>query len=204
MARLPFPDFLREVIYEPEQGQAAQGHGPAMDYCDDINYELNDLDFELLDHWNVDTTGDRLAAVQPTTPQTDDSTIDVDQISHTLAKLWVDSPWRWIPNKHDNRFADAASLPLPLRDVANQHFQESQRQMQRVVQDKLDLSCRDRILSVVLATYQDNQMRTRVASSFPSVDMMDTLARKYTSDYNFFLGLALLFCRSPSSRFDVG
>lgn len=180
VSRLPFSNFLRDVIYEPEQGQAPRGQGlGVLDYCDDINYELNDFDFGMLDNWNGDGTGDRPTAPQSTTsPQTEKSAIDADQMGHTLAKIWLDSPWRWVPDKRDHRFVEAGNLPLPLRDIASQHFQESQQRVDRVVQDSLDLSNRDRILSIVLAMCQNNQMRSRVASSFPSVDMMDILTRK--------------------------
>lgn len=179
VARLPFSNFLRDVIYEPEQDQATQGQGlGVLDYCDNINYELNDFDFGMLDQWHTEGPGDRPPAPQSASPQTEHSAVDADQIGHTLAKIWLDSPWRWVPDKRDHRFVEAGNLPLPLRDIASQHFQESQQQINRVVQGTLNLSNRDRILSIVLAMCQNNQMRARVASSFPSVEMMDILTRK--------------------------
>lgn len=176
MTHVPFSDFLREVIYEPEQGQVAQGQGLAvLDYCDNISYELKDIDFGLLDNWHIDGMGERSTATPEEAPQPHNSATNPNQVGETLAKLWMESPWKWSPN-HDHRFEETNNLPLPSRDTAA--FRESHRQMDRVVPDKLDLSNRDRLLSIVLANCPTNQMRARVASYFPSVDVMDTLIRK--------------------------
>ena len=177
MAHVPFSDFLREVIYEPEQGQGTQGQGLAvLDYCDNISYELKDVDFGLLDNRHIDGMGERPATTEEETAQMDDAAPDPNQISATLAKLWRDSPWKWSPDHSGHRFEETNNLPLSSGDTAA--FSESQRQMDRVVPDKLDLSNRDKLLSIVLTMCPTNQMRTRVASYFPSVDVMDTLIRK--------------------------
>lgn len=146
-----------------------------LDFCDDANYELNELDFGMLDHWNLDGTTERTGITQAATPQTDDSSVDMAQMRRKLVKIWTDSPWRWIPDKRDHGYSEIGNLPLPYRDSASQQFQERHRQIDRVVKDKLDSSSRDKILSVVLGTCRSDAMRTRVAASFPSAEIMDTL-----------------------------
>ncbi|KAI1340408.1 hypothetical protein F5Y15DRAFT_415298 [Xylariaceae sp. FL0016] len=179
MAPGPFGDFLCDVLYDQtlDQSRLAEAQGLAvLDYCDDANYELNEADFGLLDHWNLDGMNERPVVTQAATPQTDDSTVDMTQMRQKLVKIWTESPWRWIPDKRDHGYGEIGNLPLPIRDSASQQFQESQKRMDRVVQDKLDLSSRDKILSVVLNTCKSEAVRMRVASSFPSAEVMDTMA----------------------------
>lgn len=182
MTRLPFTDFLRDVLYDgslttarPEIGQGLA----VLDFCDDTNYELTDMDFGLLDHWNLDETKSGQAITQAATPQTDDSAVDLSQMRQNLVKIWTNSPWRWIPGERDSVYAEYGNLPIPQRDAASQRFQESQKQMDRVIKDKLEPASRDKILSVVLQTAKTDALRLRIASSFPSAEIMDTLAHIY-------------------------
>ncbi|KAI0021456.1 hypothetical protein F4780DRAFT_737475 [Xylariomycetidae sp. FL0641] len=179
LGRGPFSDFLRDVLYDqsldPSRMVEAQGLA-VLDFCDDTNYEMNEVDFGLLDHWNLDGMNDRHVVTQAVTPQADDSSVDMAQMRQKLVKIWTDSPWRWIPDKRDTGYADYGNLPLPYRDSTSQQFQESQRSMDRVINDKVDQASRDKILSVVLGTCRTDGMRMRVASTFPSTEVMDTLA----------------------------
>ncbi|KAK9781018.1 hypothetical protein SCARD494_14270 [Seiridium cardinale] len=183
MTRMPFNDFLRDVLYDGSLNNTArpeESQGLAvLDFCDDANYELTDMDFGLLDHWNLDEAKNPQAATQAATPQTDDSTVDMSQMRQSLVKIWTNSPWRWIPGERDSVYAEYGNLPIPHRDAASQRFQESQKQMDRVIKDKLDSASRDKILSVVLQTVKTDAMRLRIASSFPSAEVMDTLAHIY-------------------------
>ncbi|KAI3328912.1 hypothetical protein HD806DRAFT_266040 [Xylariaceae sp. AK1471] len=174
----PFSDFLRDVLYTQsfDSSRLAEAQGLAvLDFCDDTSYELNEVDFGMLDHWNLDGMGDRAGTTQAATPQTDDSSVDMAQMRRKLVKIWTDSPWRWIPDKRDHGYSEHGNLPLPYRDSTSQQFQERQRQIDRIVQDKLDSSSRDKILGVVLGTCRSDAIRMRVAASFPSAEIMDTL-----------------------------
>ncbi|RWA14639.1 hypothetical protein EKO27_g438 [Xylaria grammica] len=151
----PFSDFLRDVLYAQslDSSRLVEAQGLAvLDFRDDTNYELNEVDFGMLDHWNLDGLGERAVVTQAATPQTDDSSVDMTQMRQKLVKIWTESPWRWIPDKRDHRYFEHGNLPLPTRDSASQQFQERQKQVDRVVQDKLDPSSRDKILAVVLGT----------------------------------------------------
>jgi hypothetical protein len=143
-----------------------------LDFRDDTSYELNEVDFGMLDHWNLDGVGERAVVTQAVTPKTDDSSVDMAQMRRKLVKIWTDSPWRWIPDKRDSH-GEYANLPLPSRDSASQQFQERQRQIDRVVQDKLDSSSRDKIMAVVIGACNSDAIRMRVAASFPSAETMD-------------------------------
>ncbi|KAI1639473.1 hypothetical protein F4809DRAFT_648556 [Biscogniauxia mediterranea] len=188
MASGPFSDFLRDVLYEQSMDnlRLAEGQGLAiLDFCDNTNYELNDVDFGLLDHWNLDGMVDRQMTTQAATPQTDDSAVvDMTHMRQKLVQIWTNSPWRWIPDKRDHAFGDINNLPLPFRDSTNQQFQESQKRMDRAISDKLDMSSRDKILSIVLTTCQSDSMRTRVASSFPSAEVMDSLVHIFLAAHS--------------------
>ncbi|TGJ85872.1 hypothetical protein E0Z10_g2864 [Xylaria hypoxylon] len=178
MAHQPFSDFLRDVLYtqalDPSRLAEAQGLA-VLDFCDNTSYELNDVDFGMLDHWNMDRIGERAVVTQAATPHTDDSSVDMTQMRQKLVKIWTESPWRWIPDKRDHRYFEHGNLPLPCRDSASQQFQECPRQIDRVVQDKLDPPSRDKILAVVLGTCGSDAIKMRVAASFPSAEILDTL-----------------------------
>ncbi|KAI0430237.1 hypothetical protein F5Y09DRAFT_308240 [Xylaria sp. FL1042] len=182
LAHQPFSDFLRDVLYAQslDSSRLAEAQGLAvLDFCDDTNYELNDMDFGMLGNWNLDGMGDRAVVTQAATPQTDDSTVDMTQMRRRLVKIWTESPWRWIPDKRDHRYVEHGNLPLPCRDSASQQFQERQRQADRVIQDKLDPSTRDKILAVVLGACGTDAIRMRVAASFPSTEIIDTLTHVF-------------------------
>ncbi|KAI1368727.1 hypothetical protein F5Y08DRAFT_227730 [Xylaria arbuscula] len=186
MGHQPFSDFLRDVLYAQslDASRLAEAQGLAvLDFCDDNSYELNEMDFGMLDHWNLDGMSERPAVTQAATPQTDDSTVDMTQMRRKLVKIWTGSPWRWIPDKRDHGYSEHGNLPLPCRDSMNQQFQERHRQVDRVIKDKLDSSSRDKILAVVLGACGDDTMKMRVAASFPSADIMDTLLHLFLASH---------------------
>lgn len=190
MARLPFSDFLRDVLFEQSQGHSmdpsrmveahgahhgAHGQGLAvLDFCDDGNLELNDMDFGLLDHWNVGN-GEAMLATDPSLSnyvpnnQVED-TADMSRMRQRLVKIWTHSPWRWMPDKQDSGYVEQNNLPLTQGEVSS-----TQLRLDRVIRDKLEAPGRDKILAIVLSTCRDNAMMGRVASSFPSNEVMDAL-----------------------------
>lgn len=187
-AREPFSDFLRDVLYEPplDPSRLVEGQGLAvLNFCDNADLELNDMDFGLLDHWNIDGMG--AAAPPPSaqdfTPRTDDFPVDLSQMRQTLTKVWTDSPWRWHPKNVDTGYGEQSNLPVPRLDATSPVFQESGQRLDRVIEDKLEPSGRDRVLGIVLSTCRTNNVMTRVASSFPSVEVMDTLIHIFLASH---------------------
>ncbi|KAM5351599.1 hypothetical protein ACJ41O_004322 [Fusarium nematophilum] len=171
--RLPFCDFLRDVLYDQQFDHSvklAEGQGLAvLDFCDNSNLELSDMDFGLLDHWNTDGMTDTMP-VQQETPETDNS-VDIAQMRQSLVNAWVVSPWRWDPIANDNAYGEQGNLPVSKTDIANM----TKKGLKKVVDQKLDLSARDRVLALVLSACRPDSMSNRISSSFPSAEVMDTL-----------------------------
>lgn len=180
MNRLPFSDFLRDVLYDQQQQQQqqmdsqkmAEAQGLAvLDFCDDANLEMNDLDFGMLDNWNIGNVHGMLATdpnLANYVSQPED-TADMSRMRQRLVKIWTNSPWRWMPDGHKDNIHNQKS-GLPLADINS-----TQLKPDRIIHDKLDSSGRDKILAIVLSTCQNNVMLSRVASSFPSTEVMDSL-----------------------------
>ncbi|KAK3310107.1 uncharacterized protein B0T15DRAFT_24611 [Chaetomium strumarium] len=174
--RPPFPDFLGNVLYNqpldnPPSAQGTTMQQPMLDFYDDANLDFKEFDFGLLDHWTFDAT--RTAEDQ--TAGTEDST-GITAMRSTLAKIWTDSPWRWSPQKTDSCFSEQSHLPLPSpsRAAHDARPPDHINAINRVTQDRLQGSCRDKILAIVLGTCRESRMASRVASSFPSVETMDS------------------------------
>ncbi|KAI1263054.1 hypothetical protein F5Y18DRAFT_395944 [Xylariaceae sp. FL1019] len=169
----PFSDFLHNVLYSPSLDPSrlvdAQGL-TVLDFCDNDGFELTDMEFGMLDHWNFEEQS--MPVTQVVTPQTDDSSVDMTSIRRKLVKIWAESPWRFNPDK-DHGYQAQGNLPIPFRDPASRQFQNSKKQMDRVIQDKVDLSSRDKILAIVLSTCRDTATRTRISSSFASAELID-------------------------------
>ncbi|CCF38655.1 hypothetical protein CH063_09690 [Colletotrichum higginsianum] len=181
---LPFSDFLQNVIYEPEMdaSRITEAQGLAvLDFCDNSNLELNEVDFGLLDHWNMDGMGNT-GSNQSFTPRTDDS-IDLVQMRQTLVKVWTESPWQWAPNKLDSGYVEHPNFSVPSDDTSSAAFQESRMKHARIVRDKLDQSGRDQILAIVLSTCKNDNIMSRVASSFPSLEVMDSLIHIFLASH---------------------
>ncbi|KAK0731674.1 hypothetical protein B0H67DRAFT_82858 [Lasiosphaeris hirsuta] len=172
--KVPFSDFLRDVLYDQSMAdpdRLAEAHGLAvLDFCDDANLDLKDIDFGLLDHWNVEGAL-RIPEVNQSGP---DESVDLAAMRSKLVKIWTESPWRWSPAKTDTGYTEQSNLPLSTRDIHGTELNENGKLLDRVVQEKLHTSSRDKILAIVLNTCHENSMRGRVASSFPSADVMDS------------------------------
>ncbi|KAK0734128.1 hypothetical protein B0T26DRAFT_760975 [Lasiosphaeria miniovina] len=174
MAKAPFGDFLRDVLYDqsldhPTRLAEAQGLA-VLDFCDDTSLDLREFDFGLLHHWNVDGS--------PSVPDLrsgPDNFVDMTAMRSRLVKMWTESPWRWTPAKTDNGYNEQSNLPLPSKDAhTTAQMQADGRLADRVIEDRLHTSGRDKILAIVLGTCRNDAMMARVASSFPSVDIMDS------------------------------
>jgi hypothetical protein len=171
MGRLPFSDFLRDVLYDQSLGDThrlAEPQGLAvLNFCDDANLELKDVDFGLLNHWNVEG-----AMGVPNMPQQQpDEAVNISAIRSRLVKIWTESPWRWNPRKSDTGYTEQPNMSLPSIDA---NVQDGGRKADRVIKDKLHSSSRDKILAIILSRCRENSVRAKVASSFPSAEVMDS------------------------------
>lgn len=170
--RLPFSDFLCDVLYEKSSESSRSGpiQGlTVLDFCDFGNLELNEDDFGLLDHWNAEgnsalTTGGRAHGR--------DSSVDVAQVRQDLVKMWTNSSWAADskPQEGGRNVAVTAG--------GSDSTPGSRDRMERVTSERLEYSTRDRILGLVLNNCPRN-VSARVASSFPSVEVMDILIQNF-------------------------
>lgn len=147
-----------------------------LDFCDDANLDMNELDFGMLDNWNLGNIPGMIATdpnlANYVSNQSEDSA-DMSHMRQRLVSLWAESPWRWVPDgTKDNIQAEKSNLPLG--DING-----SQLRPDKVTNDMLDPSGRDKILAIVLGTCQNNVMLSRVASSFPSTEVMDSLVHVF-------------------------
>lgn len=182
--RLPFTDFLRDILFEQNYAQPSkgtEGQGLAvLNFCDDSNLELSDIDFSLLDHWNTDGT-----ATMPNRQGTSeaDKSADITLMRQNIGSAWAVSPWRWHPNANDNAYVEQANLPVPNNDTASLLAQVARKGGNKAVDQKLELSARDRVLVLVLPALQPESLSNRIASSFPSVEVMDMLLHLYLNSH---------------------
>ncbi|RFU81450.1 c6 and c2h2 transcription factor [Trichoderma arundinaceum] len=179
---VPFFDFLRDVLYQQplDLARPSESQGPAvLDFCDDMDMDLTEMDFGLLDHWNLDME-DGSALITPTMGnQNPQNSVEMSAMRQNLANVWGELPWKWEPTTKDNAYTEQANLPLSTKDISNAHFQETKRQLERVVEQRLNLPSRDQILAIVLKTCRDASMAGRVAASFPTVEVMDAMVQTF-------------------------
>ncbi|KAI6785708.1 Early growth response protein-like protein [Emericellopsis cladophorae] len=177
--RLPFSEFLRDVVHENSAETTRSGLVQGLtllDYCDQGNLDLNEDDLGLLDYWNVDghhslSQGIRLA---PGGHIRDGST-DMAQVRQDLVKMWTNSTWT-PANNGKSRNSGTAASPASTPDMRDR--------IDRITPERLEPSARDRVLAMVLSTCRPGSSAMRVASLFPSVEVMDVLVQ------NFLLSMA--------------
>lgn len=184
---LPFSDFLSNVMtlqpYDPNRLDESQGLS-VLNFCDDTNLELNEMDFGLLGYYN---NGEMMNDYYPDgmtnqMPRPEDS-VDMSEMRQKLAQIWTKSPWRWIPDTLDHAYSEQHNLPVPSKDVNSSEFQASRQRVDRVIPDRLEAITRDKLLATVLSTCQEASTMRRIASSFPSVEVLDTLIHIFMASH---------------------
>lgn len=100
-----------------------------------------------------------------------------------LEKIWMDSPWRWTPDTLDTAFAEQSDLSVQAGALNSPQFEERRRKTGRMIQERLEQSSRDRVLAVVLSTCLQPSISSRVASAFPSVEVVDTLVQLFLASH---------------------
>jgi len=101
---------------------------------------------------------------------------EIAQMRQSLVQAWTESPWRWDPKNNDTGYREQGLLAVPAKEMSSAQFQESRKRLERVVAEKLEQPTRDRVLAILLSTcYQNAATANRVAASFPTVEVMDTL-----------------------------
>ncbi|KAL7927749.1 hypothetical protein ACQKWADRAFT_317930 [Trichoderma austrokoningii] len=180
-SNVPFFDFLRDVLYQPlDLPRPTESQSPAvLDFCDNMDMDLTEMDFGLLDHWNLDLEDGGALIAPALVGQNPQNSAEMSQMRQKLANVWGELPWKWEPTAKDTGYTEQGNLPISAKDLSNAQFQETKKNLERVVDQKLNLSSRDQILAIVLKTCRDPATAGRVAASFPSVDVMDTMMQVF-------------------------
>jgi len=164
--------------YEASRIEEAQGLA-VFDFSDDTTLELNDTDFGLLDFYNNgDLMNNDVEGVLDQSLRYE-NTVDMSKMRQRLTEIWMESPWRWDPNKLDHGFCEQSNLPVPSRDMSSPQFRESGRNVEFLIGHKLEQSTRDKVLAMVLSSCRQTATIMRVAASFPSAEVLDTLLRLF-------------------------
>lgn len=179
---IPFFEFLRDVLYQQplDLPRPTESQGPAvLDFCDNMDMDLTEMDFGLLDHWNLDLEGGGALITPALVGQNPQNSAEMSQMRQNLANVWGELPWKWEPTAKDSGYTEQGNLPISAKDLSNAQFQETKKNLERVVDQKLNLSSRDQILAIILKTCRDPSTAGRVAASFPTVDVMDTMMQVF-------------------------
>jgi hypothetical protein len=168
-----FSDFLRGVMFPDEDANFTREGLAVLDFCDNANVELNDIDFGILNTFNSGVYG-AVTGSHGGGPQISPTT-DMSKIRTQLVDIWTNSPWRWDPKRQDSSTGEQGNLlKVAVSDLG----------VDRVVQEKLEQSGRDKILSIVLSTCSSEKgMLSRIATSFPSLDVMDSLIHIFLASH---------------------
>ncbi|CRK17525.1 hypothetical protein BN1708_012083 [Verticillium longisporum] len=186
-----FSGFLHNVIYEPgyDGSRVTESHGQGqvqglsvLDLSAHNNLDLTDVDFSLLDYWNVDLLGDGFQQSQTFTLSPEDS-IDLVQMRKNLVQAWTESPWRWSLSRINAGYGEQSNLPVPSPDVTGALREGRKKLGETVMTDRLDGAARDGVLAIVLKTCKTSEMMARVASSFPSAEVMDSLIHIFLASH---------------------
>ncbi|TLD10122.1 hypothetical protein PgNI_06364 [Pyricularia grisea] len=174
----PFAYFMRDVLYDeldPSRMVGAQGLS-VLDFNANSSMELNDVDLGLLDQWSGHAIPRPDATQQPPTGTATKAAADLSKMRKRLVKSWSNSPWRWNPTTQDSGYCEQENLTVPQADsLLNQ--------VERIISDKLDPSIRDRILASVLSECRGNDTLRRVASSFPSTEILESLSNIFVASH---------------------
>ncbi|KAG6028314.1 hypothetical protein E4U40_001086 [Claviceps sp. LM458 group G5] len=177
----PFYEFLRDVLYEQpiEPNKAAGSLGmPVLDLCDNANLDLTDADYGVLYNWNLDSVVSEPMPVEQLTYHAENPA-DMNQMRKDLVKVWTGSPWRWDPKSDDNGYKEQGYCAVPSNETSSAQFQTSRDRLERVTVEKLEQPSRDRVMSILLSQCREPSTANRVASSFPTVDVLDTLIHMF-------------------------
>lgn len=169
---------LPDVLYRQPVDQskvAALEDTPVLGFWDNnSNLDVSDLGFGVWNYWDLG------GATEGTIPpqaciDLQESSVDMNQMRKSLVKVWTESPWRWDPTCNDSAYQDQSHFAVPPNETTSAQFQNSRDRLERVVSEKLEQPSRDRVLAILLSQCRETATANQVSSSFPTVDVLDTL-----------------------------
>jgi hypothetical protein len=177
--RLSFGDFLRDVLYEnaTESNKTNQIQGLlVLDFCDNESVELTVDDFGLIDKWNAEGTAHSAWPLREIHGRAD-RILDITQTRRELVNIWTNSPHHSRePYAPDGVLSEKHSPGLSPGEL------EKRNHLGLIARERLDQSNRDRALMIVLGKSRQPAISNRLASSFPSLELMDILVNSFVTN----------------------
>ncbi|KAJ2903383.1 uncharacterized protein MKZ38_009960 [Zalerion maritima] len=166
------PDFSLE------SGQGTQIR--PLDFDLDISAELDDIDLRFLDAYNTHVPFEFLGR-SPDNNATEVPGPEARPDPCRPAAICTEAfrhYWKFRPNSHDHGAAEEHNLSLP--SVTDDHASpESRIPVDRLVTcGRLTVATRDKILTTIVQTCRSENL-SRAITSFPSVELLDTLLQYY-------------------------
>ena len=176
--------FLRDVMMPVSPNSLAGQHSmeflpehysgrDVFNFGMDSSLDMNEMDFGWIHSQNS------LRQQQPAwnpPPEIEHSldrgqrTPDVSSGITAGAEAFQKSVWRWKPNQREHANAEQVNLSIPYKDM--QHLEA--RLAPDVLDQRIEHNSRDKILAMLLSTCEPGNV-SRVVSSFPSADLLDSL-----------------------------
>jgi hypothetical protein len=142
-----------------------------MDFDFNLDFGLTDLDVGLLDQYNFQVPF--AADILSTDTQGAGQQLPETNNTSARAKAFNQSVWSYHPQRHrDSCDTEQANLDFSDSEIGtNQRAHLTQRQ---VIVEKLQRVSRDRLMALVLGTCSPQNIK-RIASAFPSIELLDGL-----------------------------
>lgn len=179
-------EFLNDIMMPltPDQGQGFT-HDPNSLYAprDFLNFGIDNLDFDDVD-FTIPILEDEKdyqrnvagGPFQPTRSGT--RTPAMHEGIRLSTAAFTRSLWRWTPTKKDHGFAEQGNLVLPYTEMQSPETQIAADL--QLVNQRLELNARDKILAMVLGTCNPD-VGADIARAFPNLDLLNDLLYHYFS-----------------------
>lgn len=169
------PDYFQNLPPFDQFFSGQQTPRGIMDMSFDIDIGLTDLDLGLLDQYNFQVP---FAADTPSTDvQGPEQPVVESDVVPVQSEAFKQSVWRYQPQPNKD-YSGAEQNNLAFNDSEKDNERRSHITQRRVVVEKLHRVNRDRLLALVLGTCSADNVK-RIASAFPSIDLLDGLIQYF-------------------------
>ncbi|KAF2812726.1 uncharacterized protein BDZ99DRAFT_384075 [Mytilinidion resinicola] len=178
---MPFTDSmdLLPTTFMPTLPSGTRTPRGVFDFGLETNLEFSDSDLGFLNSYNTRVPFEfenQCEAVNLPRSHTVNDDVVGGTAPNTASPLQT-SIWRFVPNSRDHAAAEQPHLSLPAAESCRDSPASRVGLGRRATTEKLDMLSRDRILGIVLSQVKPHI--SRALSSFPSVDLLDSLLQYF-------------------------
>jgi len=166
-------------------GFGLQPYSPrdVLDFGFTDNMDMNDFDIGLISSFHEPRALVPAAALVAEDPSYPPSRDPEDNTQHPgIDDVGIDafkrSLWRWTPGKDERGVAEQMNLSLAEHEVQDAPAKGSAEP--RLSSEKLDQTCRDRLMAMLFTACEPAAV-PRIVSSFPSAELLDGLMQEFMS-----------------------